>query len=57
MPATFLKRSPTDCAPQLKRSLLLSSDFAAISGAAVESLGAFALKGVGAKQEIFAPVR
>jgi hypothetical protein len=35
----------------------LSLDFAAISGAAVETLDAIALKGVGAKQEIFAPVR
>jgi hypothetical protein len=40
---------------QLRRSLLLSSDFAATSGVTVESLGAFALKGVGAGQKIFAP--
>jgi adenylate cyclase len=56
-PAVNLTARIESMCKQLKRSLLLSSDFAAISGAAVEPLGAFALKGVGAEQEIFAPAR
>jgi adenylate cyclase len=56
-PAVNLTARIESMCKQLHRSLLLSSDFTAISGAPVEPLGAFALKGVGAKQEIFAPVR
>ena len=37
----------------LDRKLVLSSDFVAASGIAAQSLGAFALKGVAAKQEVF----
>jgi adenylate cyclase len=55
-PAVNLTARIESMCKQLKRSLLLSSDFAAASGVAVESLGAFALKGVGAEQEIFAPL-
>jgi adenylate cyclase len=55
-PAVNLTARIESMCKELKRSLLLSSDFAAISGAAVELLGAFALKGVGAQQQIFAPV-
>lgn len=55
-PAVNLTARIESMCRQIGRSLLLSSDFAAMSGAAVEPLGAFALKGVGAKQEIFAPV-
>jgi adenylate cyclase len=54
-PAVNLTARIESMCKQLQRSLLLSSDFAATSGVAVESLGAFALKGVGAEQEIFAP--
>jgi adenylate cyclase len=56
-PAVNLTARIESMCKQLKRSLLLSSDFATTSGAAVESLGAFALKGVGAEQEIFAPLQ
>ena len=55
-PAVNLTARIESICKQLNRSLLLSSAFAAISGAAAEPLGAFALKGVGAKQEIFAPM-
>ena len=53
----FLEAFANQLRAAVNRSLLLSSDFTAISGAPVEPLGAFALKGVGAKQEIFVPVR
>jgi adenylate cyclase len=39
----------------LSRQLLLSSDFVRLGRIDAEKLGAFALKGVGADQEIFAP--
>jgi adenylate cyclase len=41
---------------QLARQLLLSADFVEAGGIAARSLGAFSLKGVGADQEIFAPI-
>ena len=40
----------------LWQPLLLSSDFVRAAGISAQSLGAFPLKGVGAEQEIFAPV-
>jgi adenylate cyclase len=55
-PAVNLTARIESMCKQLKLSLLLSSDFAATSGVAVDPLGAFALKGVGAEQEIFAPL-
>jgi adenylate cyclase len=42
---------------QVGRPLLLSSDFVRAGAVAAKSLGAFSLKGVGAEQEIFAPVQ
>ncbi len=39
----------------LDRSLLLSADFVRASGIAAAPLGEFALKGVGARQPIYAP--
>jgi len=41
---------------QLDRQLLLSADFVETGGVGARSLGAFSLKGVGAEQEIFAPI-
>jgi adenylate cyclase len=41
----------------LSRQLLLSSDFVQMGRIDADKLGAFALKGVGADQEIFAPRR
>ncbi len=41
---------------QLGRQLLLSSEFVRQGRIAAQSLGTFSLKGVGAEQEIFAPV-
>jgi adenylate cyclase len=55
-PAVNLTARIESMCKQLERSLLLSSDFATTSGVAVESLGTFALKGVGAEQEILAPL-
>jgi len=42
------------CRP-LGQRLLLSSEFAKMSGASVESLGFFALKGIASQHEIFVP--
>jgi adenylate cyclase len=42
---------------QVGRPLLLSSDFVRAGAVAATSVGAFSLKGVGAEQEIFAPVQ
>ena len=39
----------------LGRSLLLSADFVRTSGIVADPLGEFALKGVGEKQQVFAP--
>ncbi len=41
---------------QLGRQLLLSADFVRAGGVAAQSVGTFSLKGVGADQEIFAPI-
>jgi adenylate cyclase len=41
----------------LGRQLLLSSDFVEAGGIAAKSVGTFSLKGVGADQEIFVPMR
>jgi adenylate cyclase len=41
---------------ELGRQLLLSSAFVSEGRIAAQSLGRFALKGVGADQEIFAPI-
>jgi adenylate cyclase len=41
---------------ELGRQLLLSADFVRVAGIAARSLGRFSLKGVGADQEIFAPL-
>lgn len=42
---------------ELGRAVLLSDDFVAASGAPAERVGAFALKGVGARQAVYAPNR
>jgi adenylate cyclase len=42
---------------ELGRQLLLSADFVRMGEIAAQSLGRFSLKGVGADQEIFAPIR
>jgi adenylate cyclase len=54
-PAVNLTARIESMCRQLGRPLLLSSEFARAGDIAAESLGAFALKGVGAEQEIFAP--
>ena len=54
-PAVNLTARIESLCRELNRKPLLSADFAAASGVAATSLGEFALKGVGAKQEIFAP--
>jgi adenylate cyclase len=41
---------------ELGRQLLLSSEFVRTGGVAAQSVGTFSLKGVGADQEIFAPI-
>jgi adenylate cyclase len=41
---------------ELGRQLLLSSDFVGAGRIAAQSLGRFALKGIGADQEIFMPI-
>jgi adenylate cyclase len=55
-PAVNLTARIESMCRELGRNLLLSSDFVKTGGIAARSLGAFALKGVGAEQEIFAPV-
>jgi adenylate cyclase len=55
-PAVNLTARIEAMCPQLGRSLLLSSDFVHAGAITAKSLGAFSLKGVGAEQEIFAPV-
>jgi adenylate cyclase len=41
---------------ELNRPVLLSADFAAACGLAVQDLGAFALKGLAAPQRVYAPI-
>ena len=53
-PAVNLTARIENLCRDLGHKPLLSADFAAASGVAAQSLGLFALKGVGAKQEIFA---
>jgi adenylate cyclase len=55
-PAVNLTARIESMCRELGRQLLLSSDFVARGGFAAESLGRYSLKGVGADQEIFAPV-
>lgn len=55
-PAVNLTARIESMCRQLGRQLLLSADFVAAGGFAARSLGAFSLKGIGADQEIFAPV-
>ena len=54
-PAVNLTARIESMCRQLGRQLLLSADFVEAGGVAAQSLGVFALKGVGADQEIFAP--
>src|SRR5216684_2660199 len=54
-PAVNLTARIESMCRQLGRPLLLSADFVRAARISAESLGAFALKGVGAEQEIFAP--
>jgi adenylate cyclase len=54
-PAVNLTARIESLCRQLGRQILLSSDFVSQSGMKAQSLGTFALKGVGAEQEIFAP--
>jgi adenylate cyclase len=54
-PAVNLTARIESMCRQLGRQLLLSADFVAAGRIAAQSLGAHALKGVGADQEIFAP--
>ena len=55
-PAVNLTARIESMCRQLARQLLLSADFVEAGGIAARSLGAFSLKGVGADQEIFAPI-
>jgi adenylate cyclase len=55
-PAVNLTARIESMCRQLGRPLLLSSDFVRAGNIPAQSLGAFPLKGVGAEQEIFAPV-
>ena len=55
-PAVNLTARIESMCRELGRNLLLSSDFVKTGGIAAQSLGAFTLKGVGAEQEIFAPI-
>jgi adenylate cyclase len=55
-PAVNLTARIESMCRQLSRQILLSSDFVALGQIAANSLGAFALKGVAADQEIFEPV-
>jgi adenylate cyclase len=54
-PAVNLTARIESLSSTLGRPLLMSSDFVQASGLAAQALGEFSLKGVGAKQEIFAP--
>jgi adenylate cyclase len=54
-PAVNLTARIESMCRQLGRQLLLSADFVEAGQITAQSLGAFALKGVGADQEIFAP--
>ena len=54
-PAVNLTARIESMCRQLGRQLLLSADFVEAGKISAQSLGAFALKGVGADQEIFAP--
>ena len=54
-PAVNLTARIESMCRQLGRPLLLSSDFVRAGRISADSLGAFALKGVGAEQEIFVP--
>jgi adenylate cyclase len=54
-PAVNLTARIESLSRQLGRQLLLSSDFVEAGGIAATSLGRFALKGVGAEQEILVP--
>jgi adenylate cyclase len=56
-PAVNLTARIESMCRQLARPLLLSSDFVRMGRIDAESLGAFALKGVGVDQELFAPRR
>jgi adenylate cyclase len=56
-PAVNLTARIESMCRQLGRQLLLSSDFVSAGAIAAESLGSFSLKGVGAEQQIFAPIR
>jgi adenylate cyclase len=56
-PAVNLTARIESMCRQLGRQLLLSSDFVKAGAIAAESLGSFSLKGVGAEQQIFAPIR
>jgi adenylate cyclase len=55
-PAVNLTARIESMCRELGQQLLLSSDFVGVSGIAARSLGLFSLKGIGAAQEIFAPV-
>ena len=55
-PAVNLTARIESMCRQLGRQLLLSSDFVRAGGVAAQSVGTFSLKGVGADQEIFAPI-
>jgi adenylate cyclase len=54
-PAVNLTARIESLCRQLGRQLLLSSDFVEAGGISAQSLGRFALKGVGSEQEIFVP--
>jgi adenylate cyclase len=55
-PAVNLTARIESMCRELGRQLLLSSDFVRAGGVAAQSVGTFSLKGVGADQEIFAPI-
>jgi adenylate cyclase len=55
-PAVNLTARIESMCAQLGRTLLLSSDFVRAGAIEAERLGAFSLRGIGAEQEIFAPV-
>lgn len=55
-PAVNLTARIESMCRQLGRQLLLSADFVRAGGVAAQSVGTFSLKGVGADQEIFAPI-
>jgi adenylate cyclase len=55
-PAVNLTARIESMCRQLGRQLLLSADFVEAGGIGAQSLGVFALKGVGTDQEIFAPI-